>query len=198
MNEMAQGKKTVKDWDAYMQKIDTTYQEDDYLMNFVTNHDENSWNGTVEERMGDAAETMLALTYTLPGIPLIYSGQEYDMNKRLRFFEKDTISKEKGKVWPVLEKLGSLKSSNKALHGAKNAANYEEIKTSAEDEILAFRRSQKGAELIYIANMSDENIDFSIEVEGKFVDYMTGEKKELTAGKNMKFDPWQYIILVNR
>jgi len=181
-----------------MQKIDTTYQEDDYLMNFVTNHDENSWNGTVEERMGDAAETMLALTYTLPGIPLIYSGQEYDMNKRLRFFEKDTISKEKGKVWPVLEKLGSLKSSNIALHGAKNAANYEEIKTSAEDKILAFRRSQKGAELIYIANMSDENIDFSIEVEGKFVDYMTGEKKELTAGKNMKFDPWQYIILVNR
>jgi 1,4-alpha-glucan branching enzyme len=198
MNEMAQGKKTVKDWDAYMQKIDTTYQEDDYLMNFVTNHDENSWNGTVKERMGDAAETMLALTYTLPGIPLIYSGQEYDMNKRLRFFEKDTISKEKGKVWPVLEKLGSLKSSNKALYGAKNSANYEEIKTSAEDKILAFRRSQKGAELIYIANMSDENMDFSIEVEGKFVDYMTGEKKELTAGKNMKFDPWQYIILVNR
>lgn len=198
MNEMAQGKKTVKDWDAYMQKIDTTYQEDDYLMNFVTNHDENSWNGTVEERMGDAAETMLALTYTLPGIPLIYSGQEYDMNKRLRFFEKDTISKEKGKVWPILQKLGSLKSSNKALHGAKNSANYEKIKTSAEDRILAFRRSQEGTALIYIANMSDENIDFSIEVEGKFVDYMTGEKKELKSGKNMKFDPWQYIILVNR
>ena len=45
MNEIAQGKMSVKDWDEYMTKIDTTYQEDDYLMNFITNHDENSWNG---------------------------------------------------------------------------------------------------------------------------------------------------------
>lgn len=75
MNELAQGKIDVEVWDDYMKKIDTTYQEDDYLMNFVTNHDENSWNGTVRERMGKASEAMVALTYTIPGMPLIYSGQ---------------------------------------------------------------------------------------------------------------------------
>ena len=93
MNEIAQGNKTVADWDAYMKKVDSTYEEDDVLMNFVTNHDENSWSGSVKERMGDASETMLAMTYTIPGMPLIYSGQEYDMDKRLLFFEKDTIPK---------------------------------------------------------------------------------------------------------
>ena len=91
LNAIAQGKQNAKDLSDYMKKIDTTYQEDDYLMNFVTNHDENSWNGTVNERMGNAAEVMTALSFTLPGMPLIYSGQEYDMQKRLRFFEKDTI-----------------------------------------------------------------------------------------------------------
>lgn len=197
MNEMAQGEKTPKDWDTYMQKIDTTYEDDDYLMNFVTNHDENSWNGTVAERMGEASETMLALAYTLPGVPLIYSGQEYDMNKRLRFFEKDTIPKKKAKVWPVLEKLGALKNENKALHGAKEAAGYENIKTSAEDEILAFRRYKDGEELIFIANMSEENVSFSLEKEGIFKNYMTGKEMEIKAKEKIDLKAWQYLILLD-
>lgn len=117
MNAIAQGKENVKAWDDRMAQIDTLYEKDDILMNFVTNHDENSWNGSVKERMGDASETMLALSYATPGMPLIYSGQEYDLNKRLLFFEKDTIPKTKGKVWPLLEKLGALKAGNKALNG---------------------------------------------------------------------------------
>ena len=198
MNEMAQGKKTAKDWDAYMQKIDSTYQEDDYLMNFVTNHDENSWNGTVKERMGDASEAMMALTYTLPGMPLIYSGQEYDMDKRLLFFEKDTIPKEKGKVWPLLEKLGKLKNENKALHGAKEAASYENIETSEEENILAFKREKDGAKLFYIANMSDENTSFSIQLNGSFEDYLSGESLEISEDKNIDLEPWQYFVLINK
>ncbi|WP_286761466.1 alpha-amylase family glycosyl hydrolase [Salegentibacter sp. UBA1130] len=198
MNEMAQGKKTAKDWDAYMQKIDSTYQEDDYLMNFVTNHDENSWNGTVKERMGDASEAMMALTYTLPGMPLIYSGQEYDMDKRLLFFEKDTIPKEKGKVWPLLEKLGKLKNENKALHGAKEAASYENIETSEEEKVLAFKREKDGAKLFYIANMSDKNTSFSIQLNGSFEDYLSGESLEISEDKNIDLEPWQYFILINK
>tara|TARA_R100001369_G_scaffold92460_1_gene137657 strand:+ start:2544 stop:3983 length:1440 start_codon:yes stop_codon:yes gene_type:complete len=198
MNEIAQGKKTAKDWDSYMQKIDSTYQEDDYLMNFVTNHDENSWNGTVKERMGDASETMMALTYTLPGMPLIYSGQEYDMDKRLLFFEKDTIPKKKGKVWPLLQKLGELKNENKALHGAKEAASYENIETSDEENILAFKRQKDGARLFYIANMSDESTSFSIQLNGSFEDYLSGESLEISEDKNIDLEPWQYFILINK
>ena len=48
-----------------------------------------------------AAEVMTALSFTLPGMPLIYSGQEYDMQKRLRFFEKDTIPHQQNKFWPI-------------------------------------------------------------------------------------------------
>ncbi len=198
MNEMAQGKQTPKDWDAYMQKIDTTYQKDDYLMNFVTNHDENSWNGTVKERMGDASETMLALSYTLPGIPLIYSGQEYDMNKRLRFFEKDTIPKEKGKVWPLLEKLGQLKNENKALNGAKEAASYEKIETSEEEKVLAFKREKDGKKLIYIANISKKEISFNTELEGEFQDYLANENRNMVSEEEITLKAWEYLILVNK
>lgn len=196
MNEIAQGKKTAKDWDNYMKKIDTTFQEDDILMNFITNHDENSWAGTVNERMGDASEAMLAMSYAIPGMPLIYSGQEYDMDKRLKFFEKDTILKQKGKVYPILEKLGELKVSNPALNGGKNAASYEAITNSQEEKILAFKREKNGEKLYYLANMSDQPVSFTIEMEGDFEDYMNDAEFSIHAGKTIEFQPWEYKILV--
>ncbi|MFV0305264.1 MAG: alpha-amylase family glycosyl hydrolase, partial [Moheibacter sp.] len=115
LNEIAKGKMTVKNLDAYMQKIDTVLQPDDIYMNFVTNHDENSWNGTIQERMGNASEAMTALTYVMQGIPLIYSGQEYVLNHRLKFFEKDSITKNTGLECDLLNKLGKLNTENPAL-----------------------------------------------------------------------------------
>lgn len=115
MNEIAKGHKNVSDWDDYMKRKMERYQAEDIFMNFTSNHDENSWNGTVFERMGLAAETFAALTYMMPGMPLIYNGQEYNMNKRLKFFEKDTMPTTKGTMYPLYEKLGKIKNENHAL-----------------------------------------------------------------------------------
>lgn len=197
-NEIAQGKKTVKAWDDYMKKIDTLYEDDDVLMNFITNHDENSWAGTVRERMGDAAETFLALSYTIPGMPLIYSGQEYDLDHRLKFFEKDSIPKTKGKMWPVMMRLGELKNSTKALHGGKNAADYERINTSSDEKVLAFKRSKEGNELIYVANMSSGPVSFTMNTTGEFEDFSNSEAMELQENLEMNFKPWEYRIFIKR
>ena len=198
MKQIAQGKANVQAWDKYMKKIDTTYQKDDYLMNFVTNHDENAWNGTVTERMGDASEAMVALTYTIPGVPLIYSGQEYDMNKSLKFFEKDTIPKTKGKLWSLFEKLGKLKNENSALHGAKEAAEYKRLKTSADKNILAFERANDGNRVIYIANLSNRPVKFTVDVHGDLIPYVGKENFQMEENKKYNFEPWEYVILVNQ
>lgn len=60
----------------YVNKLPSTYPTGAIPMNFITNHDENSWNGSEYRRLGAAVPAMAALTFTLPGIPLIYSGQE--------------------------------------------------------------------------------------------------------------------------
>lgn len=198
MNEIAQGEMSVKDWDDYMTKIDSTYQEDDYLMNFITNHDENSWNGTVKERMGEASETMLAFTYALPGMPLIYSGQEYGMDKRLKFFEKDSFPKTKGKLWDIHVKLGELKNINEALHGAKQAASYKRLSTSNDENIIAFERSKNDETLIYLANFSDESQEFKFEIQGQFNDFMTSENIEIKTNQIHNFKPWEYKILIKK
>src|SRR5690606_21180912 len=97
--------------------------------------------------------------------PLIYSGQEYDMDHRLKFFEKGTIPKTKGVMWPLLEKLGQLKNEHVALHGGKEAADYTRLETSADEQIIAFERSKNGEKLIYIANFSANPVTFSLELE---------------------------------
>jgi len=196
MNNIAQGKATVKDWDERMTQIDEMYQKDDIMMNFITNHDENSWNGSVKERMGDASEAILALSYAAPGMPLIYSGQEYDLDKRLLFFEKDTITKTKGKVWPLLEKLGALKTNNKAFNGGKKAASYLRLETSNNETILAFEREKEGEKFIYIANLSAKPVIFKPTFSGEFKDALTGAKIILKSGEEISFDSWEYHVLI--
>ena len=198
MNEIAKGEMNVKDWDDYMAKIDTTYQDDDYLMNFITNHDENSWKGTVDERMGEAKDAMLAFTYTLPGMPLVYSGQEYGMDKRLKFFEKDSIPKTKGDFWNLHVKLGNLKNETKALDGAKQAAGYERINTTNDENIIAFKRTKNKSQLIYIANFSSEPQDFQTSISGQFDDVLAGEAIEIDNKQIHNFEPWEYKILIMR
>ncbi len=196
-NQMAQGKQTVAQFDAYMKKMDTVLEKDDIQMHFVSNHDENSWNGTVKERMGEAVELFMAFSYTVPGMPLIYSGEEYDMDKRLLFFEKDTMPKTKGKFYDVYKNLNKLKKATKALHTGKNPASYNRIKTSADENVLAFFREKEGDKLVFIGNFTAENKEVLIDINGDFKNYATSEKESLNNTTPIILKPWEYKILIN-
>ncbi|HNI44383.1 MAG TPA: alpha-amylase family glycosyl hydrolase, partial [Chitinophagales bacterium] len=89
INDVAQNKKTVVDLDSYFKTTATKYGKNDYRLQFTSNHDENSWNGTEYERLGSGVKSFAILTATIPGMPLVYSGQESALKKRLKFFEKD-------------------------------------------------------------------------------------------------------------
>jgi len=196
MNGIAKGEKSVADFNAYIEKVNKDYAAEAFLMNFVDNHDENSWNGTIKERMGDGAEAMMALSYMMPGMPLIYSGDEYGLDHRLLFFEKDSIPKTKGKNWAIFAKLGKLKESETALNGGKNAAAFKSF-SSENKNVMAFERSKADASLKFLANMSKDALEVEVPFEGTFTDKMTGEKVVLEKGKKISLQPWQYFILGN-
>ena len=119
--QVAQGRSSVLDYHRHIQRTNRLYEPKNILINFISNHDENSWNGTIKENFGAANHAFMAMNFTLPGMPLIYSGQEYDLDHRLLFFEKDQIPHTKKTMWPLLEKLGQLKNSSPALNGGKSA-----------------------------------------------------------------------------
>ena len=195
MNKIAQGKETVANWDAFMDKTAKEYEADDIAMNFVDNHDENSWNGTIQERLGDASEIMTVLSYMTPGMPLIYSGDEYGLKHRLKFFEKDSIPKTKGKNWEIFKKLGELKANEVALNGGKNKASYKKIKTSLHEKILAFEREKKGQKIIFIGNLSKESQEFDIEIDGNFKNLYTNVNFSIIKDKKVQLKPWEFVVL---
>lgn len=194
LNDIAKGEIGAKKWDENYQKDIARYEADDILMNFVTNHDENSWNGTINERMGAAAEALTALSYVVPGMPLIYSGQEYGLSHRLKFFEKDSIPHTKGETWNLLRALGELKNKSHALNGGKNPAEYIRLKT--ENEVLALVRKKGNDAVVYIANLSKQSISTSIKITGDYRNFITGEKVSLIDLESSVFAPWEYRILV--
>ena len=196
MNRIAKGENTVSNWDKNILDNSKKYEANDIAMNFVDNHDENSWNGTMKSRLGNAEETMTALSYLTPGMPLVYSGDEYGLDKSLKFFEKDSFTKVKGKQWEWRVKLGKLKNENKALNGGKKAASCTRILTSDDSKILAFARAKEKNKVIFVGNLSKTNTTFTSAFEGKFTDYMTGEKVNYSKNQKLNFNPWEYKILI--
>ena len=189
-NKMAKEENEIEIWDKIMEKESERFESDDILMSFVTNHDENSWNGTIRERMGDASELLTALSYISPGMPLIYSGQEYDLDHRLLFFEKDEIPKTKKIMWPLLEKLGKLKKENPALNTGIEAANYKKINV-ANPEILAFERTKGTNSVIFLGNFSKNSQEMNNIFSGRF-NYFNNV---IENSEKLVFEPWGFKIL---
>ena len=195
-NRIARTENDVNAWRHRMDEVSSMYPSGTILMNFTSNHDENSWNGSAPERLGPALETAAALMYTAPGMPLIYSGQEYNLDKRLLFFEKDSIDRVKSTMFGVYERLGALKKATNALDAGHGGAAYKDLPNSAGDRVLSFERSKGEDRLYYIANFSAEPKSFTVDIAGSLIDYMTGQPREFAPGDTWSLAPYQYHILL--
>jgi glycosidase len=127
------------------------YRPGGFPMNFITNHDENSWNGTEYERMGDMVKAMSALYFTVPGMPLIYNGQEIGLNRRLAFFEKDQIDWVESEMTPFYQRLIELKKKHPALWNGKAGGSFDFYLTN-NDKVIAFVRESQGSVVISLIN----------------------------------------------
>jgi len=197
--QVAQGKEAASVLNEQVKKDLERFGSDTYLMQFTTNHDENSWNGTEYEKMGDGAEIMAVFTYVTPGMPLIYSGQEAANKKRLAFFEKNTLNWESIPLQSFYQNLIRLKNENKALWNGNFGGSYLALKNSMEDKVVTFLRQKENNKVIFIGNMSAEPVKVNVDINdasGEYVNWFTNEKVKL--GKAMEFElkPRQYYVLV--
>ena len=195
MNEIAKGNINANDMNAYFDELDELYPERSYKMYFTTNHDENSWNGTVGERLGDAADVLSVLSFTVGDMPLIYNGQESALNKRLLFFEKDLIDWDGYSKTDFFKKLTSLKHTQKALNSGSYGERFVRIPSSADEQIFAFDRGN----VRVLLNLSTEEVNFNLEntdFEG-YNTYMENGFEGDFALNEMKLSAWGYVVLIN-
>lgn len=162
MNEVAKGKASVQRFDTVYLKKNKVFADSIFSMNFITNHDENSWNGTEFERMGSSWKAMAVLSYMWPGIPLMYTGQERGLNKRLRFFDKDTVvpAKNASDYFQFYTQLNNLKKSTRSLHTApsdERVLQLKELKTG----VLSLSRSQNNETITAVLNFSNDSYNLN-------------------------------------
>jgi len=195
-NKLANGELTAEDFEGVIMENLSLYPEGAYRMLFTTNHDENSWNGTAFERLGEATQTMFVLSATLPGMPLIYSGQEAGLNKSLKFFEKDTISFEDLETYePFYSSLLHLKTTNQALQNGEWGGPVFTI--YLDDRVWMFARQREEHKILVIVNLSsmESNIKVNSDaIKGKYIDIFNGEKINLNSNFKANLSPWQYIV----
>ena len=190
---------TTPDLWAYLEKNDSIFAPDVFRMTFTSNHDENSWNGTVFERLGDGTKAFAVLSYTIPGFPLIYNGQEAGLKKRLEFFEKDQIDWNQGSEYAELyTKLNQIKKNNPALWNASYGGTMQPIDINIPLEVLAFTREKDDNIILVYINITDEQqhvIVSSPEAYGNFKDLLSGDEMVINETTALDIEPWSYYIL---
>ncbi len=140
---------------AVKYQIPNNYPDGTYRLNFLNNHDKNSWERTIIEAFGkDALPSMFALIYTIPGTPLIYTGDEIGLDHNIAFMEKDAIDWNSSDVSyrELLAELGTIRSGNPALHSGNYGGPIEYVDLGT-DTVLAFTREVDGSSITCIFHL---------------------------------------------
>ena len=171
-----------------------------YQMLFTQNHDENANNGTLTELFGPGADAFVVLSTTLEGMPLVYNGMESNLNKRLAFFEKDTISWGNYPKSDFFKTLLTLKHRNRALWNGLAGGKAVKIPTNHDDKIYAFSRQRDNDRVIVVLNLSDQTQTFTLGgagFSGIYTEIFSHESVEIKPSMNVTLPPWAYRVLTN-
>ncbi len=165
-------------------------------MYFTTNHDVNTIS-TVFERFGDGAAVFAVFSATVNGMPLIYSGQEAGLDRRLKFFEKDEIFWKNHDFTELYTTLLHLKRENRALWNGSSGGKMVRVPTSDDDSVFAFLREKDGDKVFVIVNLSGMEKNITLQggsFGGSYTGVFTGETVILSEGRVINLKPWDYMV----
>ena len=190
--------------------IPDDYPDGSFTLNFMDNHDKNAYDRTIMEGFGaDTLPCMFSFLYTIPGVPLIYSGDEIGLDYAIAFMEKDPID------WgssdydyrELLGELSAIRSQNPALYCGNYGGdiNYYDVDNK---NVFAFYREKDGNIVKCIFNLCkrEQTIDLSEIIEGTetvllhaesadnitMADYAVSEEN---IDGEVTIQPWEFWIL---
>lgn len=164
-------------------------------MNMITNHDLNSWEGTEFERFGPAVQTFAVLSYTLPGMPMLYTGQEVGFDHAFEFFDHDKQQPDytANQFTNFYKILNTVKHKNTALNANEPIERTNFIE-STDPDVLTFTRQNGKDKIVVVANLSDK---YSRVHYLRREPYMVGMKNIFTgedASIPKTLKPWEYLV----
>jgi glycosidase len=199
MVNIAQGRDSSGALPRYFAREWASYPNNVYRLRFLTNHDENSWGGTIDSLMGKSQRMFGTLIFTAQGVPLIYSGQEACLDKKIKFFVRDPIKWDTCELTKFYADLIKLKKENKALWNGDFGGKMIKIKTSRDKQIFAFYREKEGNRVVVLLNLKKKPVSFKVflkDIEGEYTDYFSGTKTTLSPIGKLNVDAWGYKVFV--
>ncbi len=201
MNEIGKGNANATAVREHFEWVDSVYPSDSYLLQFTSNHDENSWAGTVFDRYGQGAKAFAVLSFTVPGMPLIYNGQEVGLDKMLEFFTKDPINWKESPFTDFYRTLNDMKAENQALHNGAAGGEAVFLETGNEEAVTAFLRAKDDNKVIVLINLSgaSQQIELNHEqITGDYSEVFTGQEVSLREKHGLTLGPWEYRVLISK
>ena len=184
---MQSGTQTVSTYSTIFGNMNDLYSGPEFPINWVSNYDTMVGFKTETARMGAGLPAAVALTFTLPGAPSIWQGQEVASIKALKPYDADNI------VWPTKApaglatyvKLVKLKKLNAALYNAAYGGDLTILKT-ASTSLLAFKRTKGTNSVIVIVNLSKKALTtkFDAGAAGTMYLFSSDKSVKLTATAN--------------
>ncbi|QJX45680.1 family 10 glycosylhydrolase [Hymenobacter taeanensis] len=196
LDSIANNKKPVAALDKYLADERRRYPAQVYLMNFTTSHDINSWDGSEYERVGANAQPLAVLAALLPGMPMVYSGQEAALKKRLRFFDKDTIDWRGYPLQDFYTRLLQLKKRHPALRNGDACSEFERLPASTDRQVVVFVRRKGETGVVVATNLSRLPHEITMRTLGPGVyrELFSEQVLKLGSGSRVLLPPHSYRV----
>lgn len=155
-DNMVQVAKGSKNADKLKLYVCDNEPEGTYSLNFLDNHDKNSYEGTIVENFGsEALPAFWTYIFTIPGQPLVYSGDEIGYDHAIAFMEKDPIAwdAQTADYRELIATLSEIRKEHQALYAGNSGGEMETLETGS-SSVIAFSRSTENDQVIVVINLS--------------------------------------------
>ena len=199
LHQIAINNKSVKTLgEAYIAEHVSIFPKEGIRMNFIDNHDKNSWEGNQYSNFGPALKAVTVFTAMMDGMPMVYSGQEAGLNRSLLFFEKDPIVWKKHENEALYTTLFALKHKNQALWNGNRGGEMVRIMNDKMDQIISFVREKNGDKVITLINLSREKVQVSFDTSydaGTYINLFSGKPQQISKKMTLTMEAWEYLVL---
>lgn len=199
LHQIALNERSVKTLtEAYIAEHVSIFPKEGIRLNFIDNHDKNSWEGNPYSNFGDALNAATVFTVMMDGMPLVYNGQEAGQNRSLEFFEKDPVQWKPHENEALYTTLFMLKHKNQALWNGGHGGEMVRIMNDRMEQVISFVREKNGDKVMTFINFSKEPLivqfDTSFDM-GRYTNLFTGEYQGVSDTLILTMDPWEYVVL---
>jgi cyclomaltodextrinase / maltogenic alpha-amylase / neopullulanase len=155
-------------------------------------------------RLKGATKAFAVATFTLPGMPLIYNGQETAYESEHGGFgdPAEYIDFKNHDMTDFYTQLISLKHENPALWNGSYGGDYERIMNGADSSVISFVRIKENHKVLTIINFTDQVKTIAVssdKLNGRFVDLFKDEYSiDNLNGKNFVLEPYEYRIFTSK